>query len=233
MTKNLIISPTGENSLVKEWIKETPNFDLVLLCYDNDEEKASIFKQYTPYVFVGKGEKFHLIKSFIESNLNFISEYNYVWLPDDDVSISTFDINKLFKTANEYNLALCQPSMKGYISHNITLPVEGNILRYTNFVEVLAPLFNLETLLKVYQTFDLNYSGWGYDYLWPYLLNYPQDKIAIIDNIIMTHVRPVGNNYSRFPVDPGIEMKYILQKYNINPNNTIYGYANSNTSFSI
>jgi hypothetical protein len=233
MTKNLIISPTGENSLVREWVKETPNFDLVLLCYGNDEEKASIFKQYTPYVFIGKGEKFHLIKSFILENLDFISKYQYIWLPDDDASISTFNINKLFKTAEEYNLMLCQPSMNGYVSHNITLPVTNNILRYTNFVEVLAPLFSLEALLKVYQTFDLNYSGWGYDYLWPYLLGYPQDKIAIIDNIIMTHTRPVGSNYSRFPVHPGVEMGILLQKYNINPNPIVYGHTNSNTSLSI
>lgn len=233
MVKNLIISPTGENSLVKEWVKETPNFDLVLLCYDNNEEKASIFKQYTPHVFIGKGEKFHLIKSFILENIDFISKYQYIWLPDDDVNISTLDINRLFKTAKEYNLILCQPSMNGYVSHNITLPVKNNTLRYTNFVEVLAPLFNLETLLKVYQTFDLNYSGWGYDYLWPYLLGYPRDKIAVIDNITMTHTCPVGSNYSRFPIDPGIEMGTILQKYNINPNPIVYGYTNSNTSFSV
>jgi hypothetical protein len=123
--------------------------------------------------------------------------------------------------------------MDGYVSHNITLPVINNILRYTNFVEVLAPLFSLEALLKVYQTFDLNYSGWGYDYLWPYLLGYPQDKIAIIDNIIMTHTRPVGSNYSRFPVHPGVEMGILLQKYNINPNPIVYGYTNSNTSLSV
>jgi hypothetical protein len=231
MNKNLIISPTGKKSLVSEWVQGDKDFDLVLLCYENDIDIAKNFLEYTPYVYKGAGEKWHLVKSFISNNIDFIKQYSYIWFPDDDVSISTFDINKLFKTAEEYGLILCQPSMKGYVSHNITLPLSNNILRYTNFVEVLAPLFNLETLLKIYQTFDLNLSGWGYDYLWPYLLDYPKNKIAIIDNITMTHVHPVGNNYSRFPIPPNVEMNILLQKYNINPNHITYGYADSNTSF--
>jgi hypothetical protein len=230
-SKNLIISPTGKESYVKEWVKGNVDFDLVLLCYDNDENICKDFIKYTPLVYMGKGEKYQLIKSFIVDNIDFISNYDYVWLPDDDVNISTDDINKLFKTAKNFDLWLCQPSMNGYVSHEITKPVKNSVLRYTNFVEVLAPLFNIDVLLKLYETFDLNYSSWGYDYLWPFLLSYPEDKIAIIDNIIMTHVRPIGQNYSRFPKDPGIEMNELLNKYNINNKQIIYGYANSNPSF--
>jgi hypothetical protein len=226
MIKNLIISPTGKNSLVKEWIKETPNFDLVLLCYDNDEEKSSIFKQYTPYVFTGKGEKFHLIKSFILENLDFISQYQYIWCPDDDVHISSNNINRLFKLAYNYDLWLCQPSMIGYVSHEITRPISNNILRYTNFVEILAPLFNLNSFLKLHDTFTLTNSGWGYDWIWPSLLGNPIDKIAIIDDIIMEHTRPLGKNYSkeRFPIPPNIEMEKLLNQYNVSPNFITYSY---------
>jgi hypothetical protein len=220
MIKNLIISPTGENSLVKEWVKENPNFDLVLLCYNNDEKKASIFKQYTPHVYVGVGEKWHLIKSFIENNLDFIKNYDYIWCPDDDVSISTENINKVFDIAKEYNLQICQPSMKGYVAHDIIKPISGNILRYTNFVEILAPLFNLNTLLTLYHTFNYNISGWGYEWLWAHLLNNPQDKIAIIDSIVMEHTKPLGGGYTinRFPIPPLEEMQILLQKYKLTQN---------------
>jgi hypothetical protein len=215
----LIITPTGKNSLFKEWIQEIPDFDLVLLFYENDDVTAKEFTQYTPYVFMGNGEKYHLIKSFIISNLDFISKYKYIWFPDDDVSISTEDINRLFKLAHNYDLNLCQPSMIGYVSHEITKPIPNNLLRYTSFVEILAPLFNLESLLKLYNTFDLNTSGWGYDWLWPHLLGNPKDKIAIIDDIIMEHTRPLGKNYSkeRFPIPPNLEMEKLLQYYNIHP----------------
>jgi hypothetical protein len=224
MNKYLIISPIGDDSLHPEWIKEKTNFDLVLLYYGNDESIAESNLQYTPYVYMAKGEKYHLLKSFIESNIEFISNYTHIWIPDNDVSISTENINRLFETADQLQLFICQPAMDGYVSHEITKPVHDSILRYTNFVEVLAPLFNLESLLKIYKTFDLNYSSWGYDYLWAHLLDYPKDKIAIIDSIIMTHTKPVGQNYSRFPVAPWEEMNELLYSYNIKKEEINYSH---------
>lgn len=212
---NLIISPVGDNSLHNNWIGDNINFDLVLLYYGDDINVATFYTSYTPYVYAAKGEKYHLLKSFIQDNINFISNYEYIWLPDDDVSILPKNINKLFNLAKEYKLNISQPAMEGYVSHEITRPVKDSILRYTNFVEVLAPLFDKETLLKMYNTFNFNYSSWGYDYLWPHLLNYPQDKIAIIDDVIMNHTRPVGQNYSRFPRLPWDEMNDLLYSYNI------------------
>jgi hypothetical protein len=210
---NLIISPVGDNSLHNNWINK--DFDLVLLYYENNEDTARSYTNHTPYVYVAKGEKYHLLKSFIQDNIEFISKFDYIWLPDDDVDISPENINRLFNISKEYNLSISQPAMDGYVSHEITKPVPNSLLRYTNFVEVLAPLFNKETLLKVYNTFDLNYSSWGYDYLWPHLLNYPQNSIAIIDDIVMTHTRPVGQNYSRFPKIPWDELVELLQLNNI------------------
>ena len=215
MNPYLIISPIGNESLHPEWVKGQANFDLVLIYYGDDDNVAESNLQYTPYVYSAKGEKYHLIKSFIQSNIEFISNYTHIWIPDNDVSISTENINKLFRTANQYQLSICQPSMDGYVSHEITKPISNSILRYTNFVEVLAPLFNLESLLKTYETFDLNYSSWGYDYLWAHLLDYPKNKIAIIDDIIMTHTKPVGQSYSRFPRNPWDEMVELLYSYNI------------------
>jgi hypothetical protein len=212
---NLIISTVGDESLHHEWIKNDPNFDLVLLYYGDNSEVVNEYAKQTPYVYAAKGEKYHLIKSLILLSPEFISNYIHIWIPDDDVSISTENINKLFNIANQYQLSISQPAMEGYISHEITKPIPNSLLRYTNFVEVLAPLFNKKTLFKVYDTFNLNYSAWGYDYLWPHLLNYPQNKIAIIDDITMTHTKPVGQNYSRFPKNPWDEMNELLLLYNI------------------
>ena len=70
----------------------------------------------------------------------------------------------------------------------------------------------MDSLLKIYKIFDENYSSWGFDYLWAYLLNYPQDKIAIIDSIVMKHTKPVGTDYSRFPKLPSLESQEMLNK---------------------
>lgn len=226
MKEYLIISPAGRNSLFKEWIQDTPNFDIVLLFYEDDEKIAKDFIQYTPYVFMGNGEKYHLIKSFIQNNLKFIKKYKYIWFPDDDVSISTYNINRFFEISHQYKLWLSQPSMVGYVSHPITTPVFGSLMRYTNFVEVLSPLFSLESLLKIYHTFDENYSSYGYDFLWPHLLGQPTDKIAIIDDIIMIHTKPVGQNYDRFPCPPWQEMEILLKKYGITSSTINYNQIN-------
>jgi hypothetical protein len=210
MKKYLVISTVGDESLHSEWIQDNPIFDLVLIYYGNNKDIAKIYSKQTPYVYAAKGEKYHLLKSFILSEPEFISQYSYIWLPDNDVSISTQSINKMFLLAEEYNLSLAQPAMIGYVSHQITLPQPNNLLRYTNFVEVLAPLMSLDTLILVKNTFDKNYSGWGYDALWPYMLNYPKDKIAIIDSVVMTHTKPIGNDYSRFPIPPIVESEEIL-----------------------
>ena len=40
---NLVLSPAGDNSLHSEWIQGKPNFDLVLLYYGDNLEKAGYF----------------------------------------------------------------------------------------------------------------------------------------------------------------------------------------------
>ena len=217
MNRNLIISPAGRDSLVGEWVEGVTNFDTVLLCYEKDTKLHEYFTKYTPHVYVGVGEKLHLIKAFIENNLDFIKDYDYIWCPDDDISISTEDINRVFNIAREYKLQICQPATKGYVSHDIIRPVAGNILRYTNFVEIQAPLFSQEALNTLYSTFTYNISGWGYEWLWAHLLGDPEDKIAVIDSIVMEHTKPVGGAYNvdRFPIPPGEEMQILFQKYKL------------------
>ena len=210
--KYLVISAVGDGSLHPEWIAGNPAFDLCLLYYGDDDAVADAFATHTPYFHRAKGMKYHLLQSFIDNNLDFVQRYGYIWLPDNDVSISTDNINRLFRIAEEIGLLLCQPAMTGYISHPITRPAPA-FLRYTNFVEVLAPLMSLETLLMLKNTFQLNHSGWGYDYLWPYLLGYPKDKIAIIDAVQMRHTNPVGTDYSRLPKHPKKEMKELMKAY--------------------
>jgi hypothetical protein len=212
---NLVIAPAGDKSLYKEWLTGKPNFELVLLYYGNNMEVAKSYTKDTPHVYAAKGFKWWLIKSFIEDNLEWISKFEYIWFPDDDITIDTEDINRLFKIAKEHNLYLCQPSQLGYLSHQITLPQENSLLRYTNFVEVLAPLMNLETVLKLKETFDANYSSWGLDGIWPYILNYPKNKIAIIDTISMVHTKPPGSPelYSKFPYPLEIDEKMAYDKF--------------------
>lgn len=222
---NLIISAVGDESLHTEWIAGDKQFDLALIYYGNDESIAKAYAMQAKWFSQAKGMKYHLIAQFLETHSNILSDYEYIWFPDNDVSISTESINRLFQIAKAEQLQLCQPAMTGYLSHPITKPAPRLLLRYANFIEVLAPLMRVDSLAILKESFTLNYSGWGFDYLWPFLLGNPKKSIAIIDAITMKHTKPVGNDYSRFPKHPKKELKELLKKYKgaIKEKQVIYG----------
>ncbi len=217
-SRNLIISAVGDHSFHKEWISGEPDFDLVLIYYGGNDEIFSNYAKDALICIRQKGQKFPLTGAFIHQNLSMTVQYEYVWLPDDDISISTDCVNKLFHVAKEHDLWICQPSVisvDNNVSHAITSPVKNVKLRFTNFVEVMMPLFKTSTLLSLYDDFSISESGWGLDASWSHRLNDPKDRIGVIDEITALHTRPVGSDYSRFRVHPQIELNHILHKYNI------------------
>jgi len=72
------------------------------------------------------------------------------------------------------------------------------ILRYSNYVDGMAPLFTQSALNKCLLTFQNCGSGRGINHVWAAMLGNPLDKIAIIDSSLMIHVKPSGIDYSRF-----------------------------------
>lgn len=221
--KNLIISTVGDDSCHKEWIKGERNFDLILIYYgdnyvDYDNDALLFIKQ--------KGQKYPLIKNFIDVwGGGLLDQYDFIWLPDDDISISTEDINRLFDIAREYDLDICQPTLTstdGYVAHLVTIPIPDTKLRYTNFVEIMAPLFKYSILKWLYSEFSLSESGWGLDISWQNQLIYPEKKMAIIDDVIMAHTRPVSTNYSRFKTPPRDTLNMFLNKYDTKLNYQVY-----------
>jgi len=222
MKKNIIITPTGKNSLHNNWLGPNDNFDIIFLCYeDNDfhiELKNKGFNSFNV-----KGEKWKIIKNFLNENKELIKNYETFWFPDDDLDIDSKSINKLFDLHKKYNLSLSQPSASGYTSHKITNKKNDSILRFTNFVEIMCPMMSKDCLISLVDTFDYSESGWGLDLLWPKMLNHPKDKIAIIDEVEIVHTKPVGGNYKgRFSKSPQEELFFLMKKYNLNFNFTEY-----------
>lgn len=213
--KNLIISPTGENTLVRNWTCQAQNFDIHLLYYSNNEDGFKTLQGENFIIQKVKGEKWHIIKNYLKTNPQLIQEYDNFWFPDDDLLIDGVSINKLFDIHNEYNLWLSQPASIGHTSFKLTSP-QNCKLRHTSFVEIMCPLMSKETLLKLIDTFDITESGWGLDILWSKILEYPTDKIAIIDGIIIEHTNPVGQNYgNRFSKSPMDELHDVMRKYSV------------------
>lgn len=223
MKKNLVIVPAGDDSLHLEWIKDTTNFDIIILYYGNSENVFLNYEKNVKKCVKMKGQKWQLLTDYILKNLGEIETYDYFWFPDDDLLTNTNDINKIFDICKNYDLWLCQPSLDGHVSYEIEKKVSGNLLRFTNFVEIICPMMSLNTLMKLVFYFNINESGWGLDYLWPKILDYPTNKISIIDDVTVTHTKAVGSDYSkRFKKEPMQELNEVFQKYNLSFNQQIY-----------
>jgi hypothetical protein len=98
------------------------------------------------------------------------------------------------------------------------------LLRYTNFVEIMAPLMSMQALRHLMPTLDNDdiKSAWGLDFVWPYLLN--NRDVAVIDKTPMTHTRPVtafnpdSNFYRMYNIDPMLEGHQNMTKYGLSSN---------------
>jgi hypothetical protein len=129
-----------------------------------------------------------------------LDAWDYFWFPDDDNAISFGDCERLFELADRFSLALCQPSLSSEsteIGWDVCRHVPGSILRHTNFVEIMCPLFRRDALEKCRQTFTLNLSGWGLDFLWPRLLD--GEAIGVVDAVQVRHTGTNGSPNWRLP----------------------------------
>jgi hypothetical protein len=201
--KHCIVAAVGRDSLHCEWIDKSPGFDLHLIVYDDSYER---FRNDTPYVAKGKGAKFNLISQYLSST-DVIRQYDYFYFPDDDILIDSDNIRKLFRYMEDYHLELAQPAIGNYyITYPHTMRRPASRLRYTNFVEIMQPCFSKEALQRVHFTFTASVSGWGIDYHWTKLLDSGRRNMAIIDDIVSFHTRPVRSFHDE-------ELAEYLKKY--------------------
>ncbi len=98
----------------------------------------------------------------------------------------------------QYQLQVAQPALtwNSYFGHLTTVRNKRFRLRYTNYVEVMAPYLSANLLAMALPLFNSNLSGWGLDFVWARFAARPDVEIAIIDAVTVQHTRPVGGpNY--------------------------------------
>ncbi len=190
-SKRLIVVRAGPASTHRDWYASSNKrqFDVVISYYGDGEYIPS----QGELVHYFKGGKWEGILDFFRNNPDFISRYSQIWLPDDDLITNVSEIDKLFNMAESRKLQICQPSLswKSYHSHFITLQNRNFQLRYTNYVETMAPLFSADALRRVLPFFEGLRFGWGLDEVWCRLLPDPWYGSAIIDAIAVDHLRPL------------------------------------------
>jgi hypothetical protein len=187
--KYLIMTSAGDNTnFDKLWTNKNKNeeYDIWVVYYGDNDIIYEKYKNKVDRIWRRKGSKFQNFNYLYKDHYNHLMNYERFFIVDDDIIMSVDDINKLFDISKKYNLSICQPAFKpeSKISHPITKVQPGNILRYTNFIEVNTPVFSKEALIKFMKYYDDILIGWGIDYLyiWANGVN-EKNKYAIIDSI--------------------------------------------------
>jgi hypothetical protein len=160
---------------------------------------------------------------FLETDL--IGQYDYIWLPDDDIDTTPADIDALFVAMRRYDLALAQPSLTrdSHYTYFLLNKCRGFTLRYTNFVEIMMPCFRSSHLQDVCSEFEGNMSGFGLDHTWC-RIGEGLNGAAIIDDIAVRHTRPIGQHLRKRVENAGIspeeEEAKVMERYGI-PERTV------------
>ncbi|MDB5779664.1 MAG: hypothetical protein JWP93_2029 [Polaromonas sp.] len=190
--QNLVVARVGQNSLHPTWLSpaESRNWDLYLCPYQavhvHDESALTLGD-------VIVGPKWTGLRALLNDWQGW-RDYEYIWLPDDDILASQDTINRMFSLARELSFDLCAPALHeaSYYAHYSTMRNRRCFARRTGFVEIMVPCFSVRALERLLPTFDLSPTGWGWglDSLWPKKLEY--QNVGIIDAAAVLHTRPVG-----------------------------------------
>lgn len=224
--RNLVIGVVGDNSLHKYWLSGcNPEFDLFLVYYADLGER---YRSDGVYYDTAKGTKFLIVDQMVKKHKEVFDHYDAILIPDDDLLIDARGINRFFDLFHQYELAIAQPAIMGWLSLQNTQVSFENILRYVRCVEIMTPCFSREAFQLCKHTFSENKTNWGIDWLWWGLLGEPKDKLAIIDDVVAIHTRPCffGDTYWRnktnFDIALG-DLKAIKAKHQILDVNEVYG----------
>lgn len=224
LRRNCVITAAGSESIHGKWTERGTerSFDLHVIVYDQSFSK---FYNTADYMWYSRGQKLRLVYKYLKDNPQYLEHYNYFFIPDDDIQTDQAGIERLFNLMEEYGLQIAQPALeRSYYTYPHTLLEHFSLLRYTNFVEMMAPCFSRDALRKVLWTFDANESGWGVEFSWPGLISSDHRDIAVVDGAPMVHTRPVNTGR----VENQRELEAFLVGHNLEFEILEYGYVADN-----
>ena len=136
----------------------------------------------------------------------------------------------MFAFFHAYRLCLAQPALTqdSYCTWKLLRQDPSCHLRFTQFVEIMAPLFSRPALGVCAASFSESSSGWGLDWLWPRLCNEAGlDRIAVIDATPVCHTRPCGGElYRKNPsLDPRADARRVVNNFDLEDMRATAKYA--------
>jgi hypothetical protein len=116
--------------------------------------------------------------------------YEFVLFADDDIVLPDAFVDRYLDLVTRHDLALAQPARThdSYIDHWIVEQLDGLQARRTRFVEI-GPLFSMrrDALHLLTPFSDASPMGWGYDFVWPILVEDAGLRMGIVDATPVAH----------------------------------------------
>jgi hypothetical protein len=208
----IVYCPTDKGDQIGEFFGSNRLFDVALHDYSGDAYQADTEAEYQ---FSGRLHKW----AAIARNLPHLSEYAYYAFFDNDIRVSTEQLNRLFLIGEKHDLLLYQPSLawNSFCTHQFLYfrPYLFKYVRPVPLVEVMCPFFSREALEKCADSFVESESGWGLDYVWKKLIS-PASP-SIIDCVRVDHAKPMESESWILSngMTPREEMISILERHGI------------------
>ena len=202
----LVIVRAGEQSLHPAWLGGADrSWDLFVSWYGD----AAYSPVADERVAAAKGGKWNVLCEQFAAFPELLGAYDYFWIPDDDIQTDSATIDGLFRIAAAEGLPLCQPSLTpdSYFSYVHTVQSPSFRLRYTTFVEIMAPCMSRQALLRVIPHARQSTTGFGLNRIWALLEDDNRHRAAIIDAVAVRHTRPIGKFLAARARAGGIEPK--------------------------
>jgi hypothetical protein len=225
--KNIVIAPCGNKSHLfrKSWLKqkEVKEFDVCLLFYHEQINDPSLYSE-VEYFYHLKGFKYHMIHElFTKIHPEWLRQYDFFYFLDDDIEIDTHQINSIFILSRALGSWISQACLTqdSFCSWPMFKQQTNSFCRFVGQIEVMAPLFDRDSLIKCIDSFIGNRSSWGIDAVWSKILGYPKDRLIVFDIVAMRHTMPVGGGelYQKIGVDPQEEWKMVTTQYHAKKSN--------------
>lgn len=217
MPRNLIVVRAGDKSLHPQWLGNAPrNWDLAVSYFGDHPQRY--LDQYD-FLHRCKGSKWAGLSDFVNRHAELIDRYDYLWFPDDDLFTTGEVINDFFNVCARLDLTIAQPALTRYshYSWGITLAQPGVDFRLTDFVEIMAPCFKRSHFHLFRDTFSLNQSGWGLEWLWREIAQEHQVfRFGIVDKTPIFHTRKVGTAaHGGSESSPTLELESLLSRFQL------------------
>ena len=119
-----------------------------------------------------------------------LGRYAHVLVVDDDVTLPRGFLDRYLELVERYGFSLAQPARThgSFTDHHFVSQLEGIRARQTRFVEI-GPVFSIAAgALPLLTPFDVRSPmGWGYDFVWPVLIERAGMTMGIVDETPVAH----------------------------------------------